>query len=126
MLIAVIILGWLLLMSLILIVIFGIEDRFSSEEWIASILFIFAFPIWVITKVIFKINMYRWLLCISLIALIVATFTSGTVSEILMTVGVIVGEIFIWINDDHIENLNHKIETLEEQIKEKDNNGKIH
>lgn len=56
MLIAVIILGWLLLMSLTLIVIFGIEDRFSSEEWIASILFIFAFPIWVITKVIFKIK----------------------------------------------------------------------
>ena len=56
MLIAVIILGWLLLMSLTLIIIFGIEDRFSSEEWIASILFIFAFPIWVITKVIFKIK----------------------------------------------------------------------
>ena len=70
--------------------------------------------------------MYRWLLGISLIALIVATFTSGTVSEILMTVGVIVGEIFVWINDDHIENLEHKIETLEEQIKEKDNNGNIH
>lgn len=69
--------------------------------------------------------MYRWLLGISLVVLIVATFTSGTVSEILMAVGVIVGEIFVWINDDHIENLNHKIETLEEQIKEKDNNDKI-
>lgn len=69
--------------------------------------------------------MYRWLLGISLIALIVAAFTSGTVFEILMSVGVIVGEIFIWINDDYIENLNHKIETLEEQIKEKDNNDKI-
>lgn len=56
MLIAVIILCWLLLMSLTLIIIFGIEDRFSSEEWIASTLFIFAFPIWVITKVIFKIK----------------------------------------------------------------------
>lgn len=67
--------------------------------------------------------MYRWLLGISLIALIVATFTSGTVSGILMTVGVIAGEAFIWINDDHIENLERKIETLEEQIKEKDNNG---
>lgn len=67
--------------------------------------------------------MYRWLLGISLIALIVATFTSGTVSEILMAVGVIVGEIFIWINDDYIDDLNHKIETLEEQIKEKDDNG---
>lgn len=64
--------------------------------------------------------MYRWLLCISLIALIVATFTSGTVSEILMAVGVIVGEIFIWINDDYIDDLNHKIETLEEQIKGED------
>lgn len=63
--------------------------------------------------------MYRWLLGISLIALIVATFTSGTVSEILMAVGVIVGEIFIWINDDYIDDLNHKIETLEKQIKEK-------
>lgn len=56
MLIAVIILGWLLLMSLTLIIIFGIEDRFSFEEWIAAILFIFAFPVWVIVKVIFKIN----------------------------------------------------------------------
>lgn len=56
MLIAVIILGWLLLMSLTLIIIFGIEDRFSFEEWIATILFIFAFPVWVIVKVIFKIN----------------------------------------------------------------------
>lgn len=56
MLIAVIILSWLLLMSLTLIIIFGIEDRFSAEEWVASILFIFAFPIWVITKIIFKIN----------------------------------------------------------------------
>lgn len=56
MLIAVIILSWLLLMSLNLIIIFGIEDRFSAEEWIASILFIFAFPIWVITKIIFKIK----------------------------------------------------------------------
>ena len=64
--------------------------------------------------------MYRWLLGISLIALIVATFTSGTVSEILMAVGVIVGEIFLWINDDYIENLEHKIETLEEQIKGED------
>ncbi len=64
--------------------------------------------------------MYRWLLGISLIALIVATFTSGTVSEILMAVGVIVGEIFIWINDDYIDDLNHKIETLEEQIKGED------
>lgn len=68
-------------------------------------------------------DLYRWLLGISLIALIVATFTSGTVSEILMAVGVIVGEIFVWINDDHIENLNHKIEELKEQIKEKNNNG---
>ena len=68
-------------------------------------------------------GMYRWLLGISLIALIVATFTSGTVSEILMAVGVIVGEIFIWINDDYIDDLNHKIEMLEEQMKEKDNNG---
>lgn len=56
MLIAVIILSWLLLMSLTLIIIFGIEDRFSAEEWLASILFIFAFPIWVITKIIFKIK----------------------------------------------------------------------
>lgn len=64
--------------------------------------------------------MYRLLLGISLIALIVATFTSGTVSEILMAVGVIVGEIFIWINDDYIDDLNHKIETLEEQIKGED------
>ena len=70
--------------------------------------------------------MYRWLLGISLIALIMAAFTSGTVYQILMAVGIIAGEIFIWINDDHIENLNHKIETLEEQIKEKDNNGNIH
>lgn len=70
--------------------------------------------------------MYQLLLCISLIALIMATFTSGTVSEILRAVGVIVGEIFIWINDDHIENLEHKIETLGEQIKEKDKNGNIH
>lgn len=37
-----------------LIIIFGIEDMFSSEEWIASILFIFA--IWVISEVIFKIK----------------------------------------------------------------------
>lgn len=56
MLIAVIILGWLLLMSLTLIIIFGIEDGFSFEDWIAAILFIFAFPVWVIAKVIFKIN----------------------------------------------------------------------
>lgn len=56
MVIAVIILSWLLLMSLTLIIIFGIEDRFSAEEWTASILFIFAFPIWVITKIIFKIK----------------------------------------------------------------------
>ena len=56
MLIAVIILGWLLLMSLTLIIIFGIEDRFSFEDWIAVILFIFAFPIWVIAKGIFKIQ----------------------------------------------------------------------
>ncbi len=56
MLIAVIILSWLLLMSLTLIIIFGIEDRFSAEEWVASILFIFAFPIWIITKIIFKIK----------------------------------------------------------------------
>ena len=56
MLIAVIILSWLLLMSLTLIIIFGIEDGFRTEEWIASILFIFAFPIWLITKVIFKIK----------------------------------------------------------------------
>ena len=70
--------------------------------------------------------MYRWLLGISLIALIVAAFTSGTVFEIFMAVGIIAGEIFIWINDDHIENLNHKIETLEEQIKEKDNNVNLH
>lgn len=56
MLTAFLILGWLLLMSLTLIILFGIEYRFSFEEWIASILFIFAFPIWVITKVIFKIK----------------------------------------------------------------------
>lgn len=56
MLIAVIILSWLLLMSLTLIIIFGIEDMFSAEEWVASILFIFAFPIWIITKIIFKIK----------------------------------------------------------------------
>ena len=56
MLIAVIILGWLLLMSLTLIIIFGIEDGFRSEEWICLTLFIFAFPMWVITKVIFKIK----------------------------------------------------------------------
>ena len=56
MLIAVIILSWLLLMSLTLIIIFGIEDRFSADEWVSSILFIFAFPIWVITKIIFKIK----------------------------------------------------------------------
>lgn len=70
--------------------------------------------------------MYRWLLGISLIALIVAAFTSGTVFKIFMAVGIIAGEMFIWINDDHIKNLEHKIETLEEQIKEKDNNGNIH
>ena len=56
MLIAIIILGWLLLMSLTLIIIFGIEDRFSFEDWISAILFIFVFPIWVIAKVIFKIK----------------------------------------------------------------------
>ena len=56
MLIAVIILSWLLLMSLTLIIIFGIEDRFSADEWVSSILFIFAFPIWAITKIIFKIK----------------------------------------------------------------------
>lgn len=56
MLIAVIILSWLLLMSLTLIIIFGIEDRFSADEWVSSILFIFAFPIWVIIKIIFKIK----------------------------------------------------------------------
>lgn len=66
--------------------------------------------------------MYRWLLGISLIALLAGTFTSGTVSEILIVAGVTVGELLIWI----IENLKHKIETLEEQIKEMDNNGKIH
>ena len=43
-------------MSLTLIIIFGIEDRFSADEWVSSILFIFAFPIWVITKIIFKIK----------------------------------------------------------------------
>ena len=56
MLIAVIILGWLLLMSLILIIIFGIEDRFKIDEWICSLLFILLFPIWMIIKVIFKIK----------------------------------------------------------------------
>ena len=33
-----------------------IEDRFSADEWVSSILFIFAFPIWVITIIIFKIK----------------------------------------------------------------------
>ena len=56
MLIAVIILSWLLLMSLTLIIIFGIADRFSADEWVSLIVFIFAFPIWAITKIIFKIK----------------------------------------------------------------------
>ena len=54
MLIAFIILGWLL--SLTLIIIFGIEDGFSFEDWISAIIFIFAFPAWVIAKVILKIK----------------------------------------------------------------------
>ena len=58
MLIAVIILSWLLLMSLALIIYLGIEDRFSVEEWIASMLLIFTFPIWVIIKIIFIIKSF--------------------------------------------------------------------
>lgn len=53
MLIATIILSYLLFMSLIYIIIIGIEDRFKADEWIALLLFIFAFPVFVIVKLIF-------------------------------------------------------------------------
>ena len=46
MLIAVIVLGYLLLMSLIAIIIIGIEDGFCVRTWVFIMLFIFAFPIW--------------------------------------------------------------------------------
>lgn len=46
MLIDVIVLGYLLLMSLIAIIIIGIEDGFCARTWVFTMLFIFAFPIW--------------------------------------------------------------------------------
>ena len=46
MLIAVIVLGYLLLMSLMAIIIIGLEDGFCARKWVFTMLFIFAFPIW--------------------------------------------------------------------------------
>lgn len=46
MLIAVIVLSYLLLMSLMAIIIIGIEDGFCVRTWVFTMLFIFAFPIW--------------------------------------------------------------------------------
>ena len=46
MLIDVIVLGYLLLMSLMAIIIIGIEDGFCVRTWVFTMLFIFAFPIW--------------------------------------------------------------------------------
>ena len=46
MLIAVIVLSYLLLMSLMAIIIIGLEDGFCVRNWVFTMLFIFAFPIW--------------------------------------------------------------------------------
>ena len=56
MLTAVIILSWLLLTSLILIIIFGIEDRFKADDWVAAALFIFAFPVYVVVRISLSIK----------------------------------------------------------------------
>ena len=52
MLIAVIVLGYLLLMSLMAIIIIGIEDDFCVRTWVFTMLFIFAFPIWLTIGII--------------------------------------------------------------------------
>lgn len=46
MLIAVIVLSYLLLTSLSAIIIIGLEDGFCARTWVFTMLFIFAFPIW--------------------------------------------------------------------------------
>ena len=56
MLIAVIVLGYLLLMSLMVIIIIGIEDGFCVRTWVFTMLFIFAFPIWLTIEIIITIK----------------------------------------------------------------------
>ena len=56
MLIAVIVLGYLLLMFLMVIIIIGIEYRFCAKTWVFTMLFIFAFPIWLTIEIIITIK----------------------------------------------------------------------
>jgi hypothetical protein len=50
--VAIIILSVLLALSLVFIITFGIDDGWHFEEWFATILFIFAFPVWLIAKIV--------------------------------------------------------------------------
>ena len=47
---------WLLLTSLALIVIFGIEDGFKLTDWLSVALFVFALPVYLLIKIILTIE----------------------------------------------------------------------
>lgn len=54
--IAVIILSVLLLMSLIVIVVIGTNEKWTLGEWLGVVLFILCFPVWVVVKVAVNIK----------------------------------------------------------------------
>lgn len=56
MLIALIIVSILLVLSLIVIITYGLQDNFNQQEWFGTLTFIFCFPLWVIIQIIINAN----------------------------------------------------------------------
>ena len=56
---AIIILSILLLLSLIVIVIIGIDDKWRTVDWVATLLFIFLFPVWLVIRIIMTLKQKR-------------------------------------------------------------------
>ena len=59
MLVAIIILSILLLLSLIVIIMIGIDDKWHTVDWAATLLFIFLLPVWLVIKIIITLKQKR-------------------------------------------------------------------
>lgn len=52
MLIALIVVSILLVLSLVVIITYGLQDNFSAPEWFGTLTFIFCLPLWIIIQII--------------------------------------------------------------------------
>ena len=55
MLVAIIVLSILLILSLTIIVMIGVEDSWNFDAWFSILIFIFCLPLWVVLKILTSI-----------------------------------------------------------------------